>query len=316
MRASFPVIITFMTTHHFTPSHYHNTFGSHSPVLTLASGDSVITTTVDAAGFDAFGQKVADGPNPQTGPFYIQDARPGDVLAVHLDALGPNRETGWTRTILAPNTLDPDRVKDLPPNEKAAWHMPPGSNQATLTTPLPGLDGLVFELSPMLGCIGVAPEDAQAISSATSGPYGGNLDYRGLVAGTTLYFPIFVPGALLHLGDGHALQGDGEVIGTGIETSFEVRFTVELLHGAAIQWPRGENPDSIFTIGCARPLDLALQFATTEMLNWLTGPNYGLSIPAASTLMGMAVEYELGNVYDPAYGMVCKMPKRILALLK
>ncbi len=303
-----------MTTHEFHPTHYHNTFGSHPPVLTISSGDSVITSTVDAWGYDSQGQKVAEGPNPQTGPFYVREAQPGDVLAVHLDSLAPNRESGWSRTVLAPNTLDPERVRSLPPNEKAAWRLPSGTNQAFLSEAMPGLVGLAFELRPMLGCIGVAPEDAQSISSATSGQHGGNLDYRGLVAGVTLYFPVFVPGALLHLGDGHALQGDGEVVGTGIETSFAVRFSIELLKGQTIHTPRGENQDFIFTIGCARPLELALQYATGEMLDWLTG-SYGLSIPAASTLLGMAVEYELGNVFDPAFGMVCKLPKRLLAQL-
>jgi amidase len=303
-----------MTIHEFQPTHYHNTFGSHPPVLTIASGDSVVTSTVDAAGLDASGQKVAEGPNPQTGPFFIQNACPGDVLAVRLDQLAPNRETGWSRTILAPNTLDPERVRGLPASEKIPWQLPAGTNQGYLAAPLPGLDGIAFDLCPMLGCLGVAPADAQAISSATSGAYGGNMDYRGLTAGTTLYFPVFVPGALLHLGDGHALQGDGEVVGTGIETSFAVRFTVELLQGKSIQCPRGENQDYLFSIGCARPLELALQYATGEMLDWLMD-GYGLSLPAASTLLGMAVEYDLGNVYDPAFGMVCKLPRRILARL-
>ena len=137
------------------------------------------------------------------------------------------------------------------------------------------------------------------------------MDYRGIKAGATLYFPVFVPGALLHLGDGHAVQGDGEIVGTGIETTFDVQFTVRLLKGRQINWPRGENADYIFTLGNARPLDQALQHATTEMLLWLE-EDYGLSAPAASTLLGMCVEYEVGNIYDPAYTMVCKLPKHLL----
>jgi acetamidase/formamidase len=163
----------------------------------------------------------------------------------------------------------------------------------------------------MLGCFGVAPENGQAISTATSGPHGGNMDYRGFVGGVTVYFPVAVPGALLFVGDGHALQGDGEIAGTGIEISFEVQFTVRLLKGKRIYWPRGENADYIFTVGNARPLDQCVQHATSEMLRWLQ-EDYGLDAVGANTLMGQCVQYDLGNIFDPAYTMVCKMPKALL----
>jgi len=126
-----------------------------------------------------------------------------------------------------------------------------------------------------------------------------------------VYFPVFAPGALIHVGDGHAIQGDGEIVGTGIEISMDVQFTVRLIKGKQIGWPRGENADYIFTVGNARPLDQALQHATTEMLRWLEA-DYGLDTISASILMGQAVEYDLGNVYDPAYTMVCKLRKSLL----
>ena len=127
----------------------------------------------------------------------------------------------------------------------------------------------------MLGCFGVAPPLAQAISTATSGTYGGNMDYRRFGPGTTAYFPVFAPGALFFLGDGHFAQGDGEIVGTGIETSFEVEFTVSLRKGRTIGWPRGETAQHVFALGNARPLDQALQHATTEMIAWLAA-DYGL----------------------------------------
>jgi acetamidase/formamidase len=141
------------------------------------------------------------------------------------------------------------------------------------------------------------------------------MDYRGFVSGVTVYFPVFVPGALFHLGDGHAIQGDGEIVGTGIEISMEVEFTVELQKGKRSGWPRGEDAEYIFTVGNARPLDQAVQHATTEMLRWLRD-DYGLDTREASILLGQAVRYDLGNVYDPAYTMVCKMPKRVLELIR
>jgi acetamidase/formamidase len=138
------------------------------------------------------------------------------------------------------------------------------------------------------------------------------MDYRGYGPGTTAYFPVAVPGALFHLGDGHATQGDGEIVGTGIEISMGVEFTVDLRKNWPITWPRGETESHIFTAGNARPLDQALQHATTEMVRWLR-QDYGLDIAAASTLLGQCVEYEVGNVFDPAYTMVCKLSKAILS---
>src|SRR5690606_10082769 len=120
-----------------------------------------------------------------------------------------------------------------------------------------------------VGCFGVAPARGEAISTATSSRHGGNMDYRGFTEGVTVYFPVFVPGALFHIGDGHAVQGDGEIVGTGVEISFEMTFTVDLLKGRPSQWPRGENEEYIFTVGNARPLDQCVQHATTEMLRWL-----------------------------------------------
>jgi acetamidase/formamidase len=166
----------------------------------------------------------------------------------------------------------------------------------------------------MLGCFGVAPPRGQAISTATSAEHGGNMDYRGFMAGVTVYFPVFVPGALLHFGDGHAIQGDGEIVGTGIEISTTVRVTVSVQKGRRIFWPRGENATHIFTVGNARPLDQCVQHATTEMLRWLQD-DYGLDAIGASILLGQAVEYDLGNIFDPAYTMVCKLHKRVLAAL-
>jgi acetamidase/formamidase len=141
------------------------------------------------------------------------------------------------------------------------------------------------------------------------------MDYRGFTEGATAFFPVFVPGALFHLGDGHAVQGDGEIVGTGAETSFDVQFTVRVRKGTPIAWPRGENDAYIFVLGNARPLDEALQHATTEMIRWL-GSDYGLDVRAACTLLGQCVEYEIGNVYNPAYTVVCKVAKRILRGLR
>ena len=300
-----------MTTHHFEPTQYYNTIGSHPPVLTVAGGDTIITTTIDAHGTDHLGREVCGRPNPQTGPFYVESAEPGDTLAVDLLRLTPNRATGFMRDVVAANVVDPEFASSLPEAETLIWDVDVAAGLATPQRPLQRLGRLTLPLAPMIGCFGVAPRLGQAISTATSGPHGGNMDYRGFCAGTTAYLPVSAPGALFFIGDGHAVQGDGEIVGTGIEISFEVEFTLRVLKGKRINWPRGENADSIFTVGNARPLDQAVQHATTEMLRWLTD-DYGLTLQEASVLLGQCVDYDLGNVYDPAYTMVCRLAKRWL----
>jgi len=329
-----------MSTHRFEPAHYFNTLGSHPPVLRIDHGDTVVTTTLDARGLDRNGTPAGPAGNPQTGPFYIEGAEPGDTLEVHLDRLTPNRPLGWASTVIAPNVVEPEFVRELPAAAATAWRIDLAQRTVTLAeaaprhgeppSPLdalrhdrrtlgrddmPALAKLSLPYAPMVGCFGVAPARGQAISTATSGNHGGNMDYRGFTEGATAFFPVFVPGALFHLGDCHAVQGDGEIVGTGAETSFDVQFTVRVHKGKAIAWPRGENDAYIFALGNARPLDEALQHATTEMIRWL-GTEYGLEARAACTLLGQCVEYEIGNVYNPAYTVVCKVAKRILRGLR
>ncbi|HUN09142.1 MAG TPA: acetamidase/formamidase family protein [Aggregatilineales bacterium] len=301
-----------MKIHRFTPTHYFNTIGSHEPVLHIAPGDTVITTTVDAHGQDAADRTVTAGPNPMTGPFYIEGAEPGDTLVVRIERLIPNRATGWGRPGLAHNVVDPTDVAALPSRQELAiWRIDPVQGRVYLQEPMGKLGAFSLPLQPMIGCFGVAPADGQAISTATSGEYGGNMDYNGYGEGVTAYFPVFQPGALFHLGDGHAWQGDGEISGTGVETSFEMQFSVDLRKGQPSGWPRGENATHIFTAGNARPLDQAVQHATSEMLRWLQA-DYGFSAQEANLLLGYAVEYSVGNMFDPAYTMICKIAKRYL----
>jgi acetamidase/formamidase len=300
-----------MAIHHFKPTVYYTAIGSYPPALHIESGDTVITTTVDSGGRDATDQQATPGGNPQTGPFYINGASPGDTLAVRFDRLVPNRKIGRTATVIAPHVLDPYYVaSQLPKGDRAEWEIDVDKWTATLISPETKLGKLTVPLEPMVGCFGVAPPRGQAISTATSSTHGGNMDYRGFKAGATVYFPVFVDGALFHIGDGHAVQGDGEIVGTGVEISFDVEFTVRLIKGKNIGWPRAENETHLMTAGNARPLDQAVQHATTEMVRWLN--ELGLEGNAPHILLGQCVEYDLGNVFDPAYTMVCKIKKSIL----
>jgi len=300
--------------HQFIPTKYYRSLGPFEPVLRVRSGDTISTTTVDAAGCDHTGQTVTPRGNPQTGPFLVEEAEPGDTLVVKIERIQPNRDRGWARSVVAPNCIDPAFVKQVPDAPFAEWAINHADQTATLISPISKLGRLTIPLEPMLGCFGVAPFREQAISTATSGEYGGNMDYRGFVPGVTVYFPVFEPGALFFLGDGHAAQGDGEIVGTGIEISMDVTVTLSVLKGKTIFWPRAENTDFILTVGNARPLDQCLQHATTEMLRWLE-QDYLLDPLGAHLLLSQCVRYDLGNMFDPAYTMVCKMPKKYLPVV-
>ncbi len=298
--------------HKFKPTRYYNAIGSHEPALRVNDGDTIVTTTIDALGRDERDKLVWQRGNPMSGPFYVEGAQPGDTLAVKLEKITPNRSVGYTADVVAANVIDPDYVRQLPKSRLVKWDVDAKRKTATFT------DNSNFKLqlplNPMIGCFGVAPSRGQAISTATSGNFGGNMDYNGFVAGTTVYFPVFVEGALFHIGDVHAVQGDGEIVGTGIEISAEVKFTLSVIKnkkGKEIYWPRGENREFIFTVGNARPLDQCIQHATTEMLRWLQN-DYKMSARHASTLLGQCVKYDMGNMFDPAYTMVCKVAKKWL----
>lgn len=303
-----------MALHKFKPTQYHTSIGSHEPVLTIKDGDTVTTSTADAAGCDTSGEQVTPRGNPQTGPFYVEGAEPGDILAVTLDEITPNRKHGFSSCVVAPNVVDPEYVREMPEPQRSSWEVDLGRNTVTLVEPeSTSIGRWTLPMSPMIGCFGVAPARGQAISTATSAEHGGNMDFRGFVKGVTAYFPVFVDGALFHIGDGHAVQGDGEIVGTGVEISMDVTFTVRLIKQKESRWPRGENDDEIFTLGNARPFDQAIQHATTEMLRWLQS-DFGFDALGAHMLLGQGVRYSVGNVFDPAYTAVCHVSKSLLGL--
>ena len=304
-----------MTTHRFSPTVFHNSLGSHDAVMTIRDGDTVVTATLDAHGFDASGKQPGNRPNPMTGPFFIEGAEPGDTLQVRIDNIAMTRPTGWTFQVLSPNVVDPGAVRRFPKNQKTDWIIDAKAGRARLADPPANLKDWSVTVEPMIGCFGVAPDLGQAISTATSGHYGGNMDYRGFCSGVEVMFPVSVRGALFFLGDVHAQQCDGEIVGTGIETAADVTFTVKVIKGSKIGWPRGCNAIEIFTVGNARPLDQALQHATTEMLDWLIA-DYGLDEVSASHIMGQAVRYDIANVFNPAYSVACRIGLSALKSVK
>ncbi len=148
-------------------------------------------------------------------------------------------------------------------------------------------------------------------SSLTPGPLGANMDFNEVIEGVTMYFPVFEPGALFMLGDGHAAQGDAELDGAAIETSFDVTFTVDLIKGKSISWPRLENDDVIMSIGSTRPLIDALRLACVSMVNWLVD-DYGYDKFEALQLLGQTAKVEIANAVDPQYSVACIIDKKYL----
>jgi acetamidase/formamidase len=301
-------------THRFEPTKFYNTFSSaHAPVLRIKPGDHVITSTIDARGVDSAGVQRGQGPNPETGPFFIEGAEPGDTLVVHLLRLETNRATGYSASLLAPYTADPGflRLDALRDPKQVTWQI---DKQKGIAYMDPGeFKGPRIELPlrPMLGCIATAPANKAAIPTGFPDNFGGNMDYNGMGAGATVMLPVFEPGALFFLGDGHARQGDGEVLGSAIETSLDVEFSVDLIKQRKINWPRLENQDFIMVLGSSRALNEALQHATTEMMRWLM-ETYGFDERGASLLLGQGMEYDISNVVDPEFTIVAKMRKRYL----
>jgi amidase len=298
-------------THRFAPTTFYNTFSfAHPPALRIKSGDTVITTTADAGGIDANDRRVASGPNPQTGPFYVEGAEPGDMLVVTLNRIEPNRGTARSSTLLAPYTVDPAFLRSTAERQarQETWIIDKAKGVARTTSTDLRPRTLEFPLIPMLGCVGTAPRNKEAVSTGTPGSFGGNMDYAGMVAGVKVMLPVYEPGALLFIGDGHARQGHAELVGTGLETSMDVEFTVDLVKKKTIGWPRLENGDYIMVLGSERPLLQAFQHATTELLRWLMA-DYGFDERTASMLMGQAVEYEIANVVDPHFTVVAKLRK-------
>ena len=166
----------------------------------------------------------------------------------------------------------------------------------------------------MLGCISVAPPGEEQYRGTDLGPYGGNLDYNDNVAGTTLYFPVFHPGALLGMGDAHAAMGDGEVVGTGLEMPIDVTFTVDVIRGSATSQVRAETRDYLISFGVSGSVPESIQLATTQLAEWIK-KDYKLNDSEIALLFGDVLKYDIAELVDPRFNVAAKVPKSVLATL-
>jgi acetamidase/formamidase len=319
-------------THEIYPDHHSRVFSAHEqPVLHIHSGDTVITKTWDSGGQDQAGKRHLQQPyvhpetgNPLMGPFYIEEAERGDALEVHLDKLRLNRNWGYTSYRLSPDILTSGAAESQYRNiykmgavRPARADLIPWDLDLERQTASPRLlesSGFRFRIPvrPMLGCIGVAAPGDEIVTSGPAGAYGGNMDYNDVGEGAAVWFPVFHKGAYFYLGDGHAVQGDGEGLGTGVETSLDVQFTVTVHKGKHLSIPRLVNADYLISIG-AQPefhgsMDFALREANADMLRWLT-TEYKLSAPEANLLIGTVVQHKIVTYFGT---MATLIPRKYL----
>jgi amidase len=299
----------------FTPTVFYPRFSAfNEPVLTVSPGDTIHTTTVDARGVDHDGvRRALRSGNPQTGPFYIATAMPGDTLVVHLNRLRLNRDWAISETGIANRGLNHNLAIELNGNKSVRWHLDIAKGVASPEDPGEHLAHYFVPIHPMLGCIAVAPSPSQATIPDTgdSGPWGGNMDFNEIAEGATVYLPVESVGALLYLGDAHAEQGDGELNDDALETSMDVEFTVDLIPGKHIPYVRVESPTHLIAMGFEGSLDEAFRTATANMAQWLK-EDYQLTPSEIGEVLGSAAEYKVNEVPDRNAGIVLKISKERL----
>ncbi|MBI3209047.1 MAG: acetamidase/formamidase family protein [Candidatus Solibacter usitatus] len=312
-------------THTIKATKYFNSFDHRNPALArIKPGDTVVTKTIDAGGYDESGKKAGERGNPLTGPFHIEGAEPGDAIAVTFTRMRLNRNWGYTANRLGLYAINPEMIEGIysrkfkqgavvpERDDIVKWDIDLAAGTTRLNEPKSRVHKLEFKVSPMLGCVGVAAAGVFGPTSGISGPYGGNMDYNRVAEGATVVLPVYHAGALLFMGDGHALQADGEPTGTGVETSMDVTFTVQVRKKAGVENPRLENKDYIIAIGSqpefATSLDRSLRVATSEMVNWLVR-DYKMEPWAAHMLIGYQGSYDVVTV---AGSMALRIPRASL----
>jgi acetamidase/formamidase len=302
--------------HEFTPTVFYRQFSPfNKPVLTINPGDTVHTTTVDAGGVDHNSETRVMGGNPETGPFFINTAMPGDTIAVHITRLRLNRDWAQSDDFIVTRVLDNNLAVKMKDNGKTIiWHLDLANGTASPAKPSDHLAHYTVPLKPMLGCVATAVGPAQAPPpTGDSGYYGGNMDFNEIAEGATVYLPVSNVGALLYLGDGHAAQGDGELNGNALETSMDVEFTVDVIPGKRAPGPRVENAAAIMAMGLGS-LDDATKGATNNMASWLTD-DYKLTPSEVAQVLGTASRYTISELADRNAGVVLRIDKARLQTL-
>jgi acetamidase/formamidase len=298
------------------------TFGGAAPVMRVRPGTVMTLWTQDCFGArvtsvdDSPTLVMADAPgaNPQTGPFFVEGAEPGDTLAIHIADLSPARD--WGVSTLGPffggltTTLAEPGLQA--PLEERVWIYHYDRATDTVAFEAGRSDfSVALPANPMLGTVGVAPAMREVRSTLVPDYWGGNVDTPEMRRGTTAYFRVNVEGALFSIGDGHYRQGEGETCGSAVEGAMDVTLIVELVKGGGPVWPRLESDTHLMVVGAGRPLDAAWKAAHVDMVGWL-GELHGLETLDAYQLLSQVAEAPLANVVDPNFCALAKVDKRLL----
>jgi acetamidase/formamidase len=274
------------------------------PVLTIDPGDSLVVGSLDAAGYlerRVHGPTMLPGRRGHclTGPIEVRDAEPGMVLQVHLTSITA-ADWGWTAAGVKDTALNRSLGVAGGPGSWLTWDI----DGDTATSNL----GHAVAVAPFLGVVGVPPAEPGPHSTIPPrAGSGGNIDCRDLVAGSTLYLPVTVPGALLHLGDGHAAQGHGEVGGTAIECSMTTGVTLTLSADPVVPGIHAETPEGRVTFGFGTDLNQAMADALAAMTTWLQHL-YDLDRPTALALASPVVDLRITQVANETWGVHAVLP--------
>jgi len=297
------------------------TFGGAAPVARIAPGTVLEVFTEDCfagrvRGTGDLVSEVVEFPyvNPQTGPFYVDGAEPGDTLAVHYVSIEPARDWAASTTVPLFGALTSTHLtatlQDPLPEVVWIWQLDRAARLCRFEARF-GDFTVDLPMDPMHGTVGVAPANLEVRSALVPDAHGGNMDTPEMRAGVTCYLGVNVPGALLSLGDGHARQGEGETCGVAVECAMDTVVIVDLLKGRSCPWPRMESDTHLMTTGSARPLEDAFRIAQVELVQWLRA-EFGLDLLDAYQLVSQAVEAPLANVVDTNYTSVAKIRKEWL----
>jgi len=304
----------------YTPKHEElkYTFGGVAPTHRIKPGTKIVTWTEDC--YDGAVTKPGQIPskvqapghdNPQTGPFFVEGAEPGDTLVIRIEKLEPARSYGISSSFPGFGALNATSrtamlAADLP---ETVWfyEVDRGKNVARTKS----LDGkLTWEvpLAPFLGCLGVSPANGEARSTIVPDDFGGNMDCPEVRAGNTVYLGVKVPGALVSFGDGHYAMGDGEIIGTAVEGAMNVELTIDLVKRRDTPWPRIENAEWLMSVGAGRPLEDAARIAFKDMVQWVREKT-GMGEMDAYQFVSQSARAPVVQIVDPNYTVLVKVPK-------
>jgi acetamidase/formamidase len=304
-----------------TRQQYAYTFGGVAPAMRVKPGAVLRLWSDDAFGgalrsVDDLSSAKVDlrFVNPQTGPFYVEGAEPGDTLALHLVALEPARDWGASAAIpFFGGMTSTDRVVTLQePLPDTTWIYELDRDRNTVAFAARHSEHRIeLPVEPMLGTVGVAPAGGEVRSSLVPDRFGGNMDTPEMRAGSTVFLGVNVEGAMFSVGDGHYRQGEGEACGTAVEGAMTTTLIVELVKGGAPGWPRIENDTHLMTVGSSRPMEDSWRIGNAELVGWVGGL-CGLHPMDAYQLCSQIAQVPVANVVDANYSVVVKAAKALL----